>query len=98
MANADFILTVSPTPQGEIANSSVYPKDKLDQTGASIYPCYWEDWELDMHKLSAQYPEATFSLYCWDANDDAWVAYFRNGKLLQQSRRVAYFPALEERN
>lgn len=41
----------------------------------------WYDWEKDMKRISEQFPDVLFTLDGRGEEwDDAWVAYFLNGK------------------
>ena len=58
--------------------------------------CKWYEWEEDMRKFSARYPEWTFILEGdGEESDDRWRAYFKNGKAYTDTMEFL-FPEFDE--
>ena len=63
------------------------------------YNSKWYDWENDMKKLSALFPEVTFTLTGdGEEDEDFWETTFKGGEVLSSDYKVLVWSSLLEKD
>lgn len=67
--------------------------------GFGCYGAKWYDWEEDMKKLSALFPEITFTLTGdGEEDEDFWEATFKGGEVLSSDHKVLVWSSQLEKD
>ncbi len=71
-------------------------KYAVGSDGTSGDSCKWYDHEVDMRRLSAQFPDVLFTLNGSDENnEDIWIEYYKGGKM-QRCPAIITFDEYDE--
>jgi hypothetical protein len=63
----------------------------LDKDGNSYDRVKWYDHEVDMKKVSKEYPELVFKLSGeGEEAGDLWIKYFKNGRMQYCPAKITY--------